>query len=96
MNGGRPPRARAVALTRNQEPGTAFTADDDDEDDDDSTAPFERAVGGGYTGPAMVKKWILPPDRPEEVGRLVAALRISEVTARLLVNRGLSDPAQAQ
>ncbi len=44
----------------------------------------------------MAKKWVLPPDKPDEVGRLMTALRVSEVTARLLVNRGLSEPGAAQ
>ncbi|MCK4375911.1 MAG: DHH family phosphoesterase, partial [Candidatus Brocadiae bacterium] len=44
----------------------------------------------------MAKKWILPPERDEDAGRLAVALRVAEVTARLLVVRGLSDPADAQ
>ncbi len=44
----------------------------------------------------MAKKWILPPDRPDDVSRLMTALRVSQVTARLLVNRGLTEPAAAQ
>ncbi len=44
----------------------------------------------------MAKKWISPPERQEEVSRLAGALRISEVTALMLVNRGLADPSAAQ
>ena len=48
-----------------------------------------------YTVGAMAKKWISPPERPEEVSRLAGTLRISEVTALMLVNRGLADPSAA-
>lgn len=44
----------------------------------------------------MARKWILPPEDREEVSRLARALRISELTALMLVNRGLRDPAAAQ
>ena len=44
----------------------------------------------------MARKWILPPDRTEPALRLATALRISEVTALLLANRGLTEPAEAQ
>ncbi len=44
----------------------------------------------------MPKKWILPPDRPDEVRQLADALRIAELTARLLVDRGLTEPDAAQ
>lgn len=44
----------------------------------------------------MVKRWVLPPDRDADVERLSAALRVSPVTARILVNRGLTEPAAAQ
>ena len=44
----------------------------------------------------MAKKWILPPDQPDEVRQLADALRVSELTARLLVDRGLHEPAAAQ
>jgi single-stranded-DNA-specific exonuclease len=44
----------------------------------------------------MTKKWALAPERTEEVTRLANALRIAEVTARVLANRGLTEPAEAQ
>ncbi len=44
----------------------------------------------------MVKKWILASPQREAARRLAGALHISEVTARLLVNRGLAEPAAAQ
>ncbi len=44
----------------------------------------------------MVKRWIFPPDEASRVGRLADALRLSPVTARLLVNRGLAEPTAAQ
>jgi single-stranded-DNA-specific exonuclease len=44
----------------------------------------------------MPKKWVLHPDRPDQARRLATALRVAEVTARLLVNRGLTGPAEAQ
>ncbi len=44
----------------------------------------------------MPKKWILPPDRPDEVRQLADALRVAELTARLLVDRGQTEPGAAQ
>ncbi|MHC5033602.1 MAG: single-stranded-DNA-specific exonuclease RecJ [Planctomycetota bacterium] len=44
----------------------------------------------------MTKKWILPPEKKDTVGRLATHLRIAEVTALLLANRGLTEPADAQ
>ncbi|MHC4481243.1 MAG: DHH family phosphoesterase, partial [Planctomycetota bacterium] len=38
----------------------------------------------------------MPAERPDDVARLSAHLRISDITARLLVNRGLSRPDEAQ
>ena len=40
-------------------------------------------------------KWIIPPDRTAEARRLADALRLSPLTALMLVNRGLSDPGTA-
>ncbi len=44
----------------------------------------------------MAKKWIFPPERTDDVRRLTDALRVSITTARLLVNRGITDPMAAQ
>jgi len=44
----------------------------------------------------MAKKWIFPPANNEGVNRLASALRIADVTARVLVNRGLTEPSEAQ
>jgi len=41
------------------------------------------------------KKWILPPEAPADVQKLVDSLRISQAVARVLVNRGLTDPRAA-
>ncbi len=49
-----------------------------------------------YTVSVMAKKWVLAAPEREAAGRLTAALHVSEVTARLLVNRGLLQPAAAQ
>jgi len=56
------------------------------------------ALGGGhrYTGQVMATKWILPPDRSAEARRLATALHVADVTAMLLLNRGLEEPAAAQ
>jgi len=44
----------------------------------------------------MVKKWIFPPERPDEVRRLTSALNVSALTARVLVNRGIREAQAAQ
>jgi len=44
----------------------------------------------------MAKRWILPPARGDEVTRLARTLRISELTAGVLLNRGLSEPEGAR
>ena len=43
----------------------------------------------------MNRKWIFPPPETPRVRGLARALRISEVTARMLVNRGLADAQSA-
>jgi len=42
------------------------------------------------------KKWVFPDENPAAVERLTSALRICAVTARLLVNRGFTEPTSAQ
>ena len=42
------------------------------------------------------KKWIIPHADPEKIDSLSRALRMSPVTARLLVNRGLEKPDRAR
>jgi single-stranded-DNA-specific exonuclease len=44
----------------------------------------------------IAMKWTIPPCDAADVTRVANALRVSEVTARLLVNRDLSDPVRAQ
>ena len=44
----------------------------------------------------MAQKWILPASRSEEVEHLARTLRLSGVTAGLMVNRGLSDALAAR
>jgi len=44
----------------------------------------------------MMKKWIFPPENKAQVEQLASALRISPVTARMLINRGLTEPIGAQ
>ncbi len=49
-----------------------------------------------YTHFVMNKKWILQKPDPETVHELFNSLRISPVTAQMLANRGLADPAGAR
>jgi single-stranded-DNA-specific exonuclease len=44
----------------------------------------------------MAKKWILAAQNDEDVRRLANALRVSDVTARVLANRGITEPGRAQ
>ncbi len=46
--------------------------------------------------PSAPKTWQLLPADPDASGRLAAAARTSQVVAQLLLNRGLTDPAQAR
>ena len=53
-----------------------------------------KPCAGGHPGAilrAMSAKWILPAEKPEAAERLARDLRIARLTARLLLNRGLSD-----
>ena len=43
----------------------------------------------------MSKRWIFPSPEIPRVRELARALRISEITARMLVNRGLADAQSA-
>jgi single-stranded-DNA-specific exonuclease len=49
-----------------------------------------------YTVAAMAKKWNFPSHDPAAVEHLAARLRVSPVTSRILLNRGLRDAATAQ
>ncbi len=44
----------------------------------------------------MTKRWTLPPENADRVRRLSRAIRVSELTARALVNRNIQDEAEAQ
>ncbi|MFO7957501.1 MAG: single-stranded-DNA-specific exonuclease RecJ [Candidatus Brocadiia bacterium] len=44
----------------------------------------------------MEAKWNLPPDRSAEVERLAAELHVSQLTAQILVNRGVTRPEAAR
>jgi len=44
----------------------------------------------------MEAKWNLAPDRSEDVKRLASDLRVSQLTAQLLVNRGFTRPEAAR
>ena len=44
----------------------------------------------------MNKKWILPPADTERIERLARAMRISRITARMLVNRDLAESQSAR
>ena len=49
-----------------------------------------------YTVGAMTKQWVIPPDNSDRVRRLSSALRVSDLVARILVNRDLRDEGSAQ
>ncbi len=44
----------------------------------------------------MAKRWTYPPKEDRHVERLTSALNLSTLTARALVNRGLTEPSAAQ